>query len=219
MELNKERQTVTHETVKDHITQHVQRTHKEGHDIAKSTRDLKKVDLLSEKLERLVSQETDADKLKIKQDSPDVDCSMQKKMQLERAHTLDQNLNKVHALTHSNCCDKMMQNRIEEHPDCESKIKDHPVELLKAIKVLMHDQTRAKHLHASLTEAMSRLIDVKQVAGEQRSAGSCKTIQASTRHHEVSCGNKDARRDLRAHARTLKLDKRDREDCHERRSL
>ena len=74
---------MSHETVKDHITLCAQRTCKEEHDIAKSTRDLDKVDLSSEKPMRLMSLETDAAKLKIKQDGLDIDCSTQNKMCLE----------------------------------------------------------------------------------------------------------------------------------------
>ena len=38
----------------------------------------------------------------------------------------------------------MMQHRIEEHPDFESTIQNDPIELLKAIKIVMHDPIRAK---------------------------------------------------------------------------
>lgn len=161
-----ERQTVTHETVKDHITLCVQRMHKEGHDIAKSIRDLEKTDLSGEKPQRAMSAASDNATKKIEQDGLDVDCTMQSKMHLEQVHMLDQNLTKTCALVHSTCCDKTMQNRIQEHPDCESKIRDDPIELLKAIKVPMHDPTRVKCPHASLVEATSRLVDVEQMENE-----------------------------------------------------
>ena len=43
--IGRERQTVTYDTVKDHIVQHVQKTYKNGQDIAVSLRNLVKKDL------------------------------------------------------------------------------------------------------------------------------------------------------------------------------
>ena len=55
-----------------------------------------------------------------------------------------------------------MQNRIEEHRDFETTVRDNPIELLKAIKTLMYDPSRAKYGYASLTEALVRIITVAQ---------------------------------------------------------
>jgi hypothetical protein len=41
---------------------------------------------------------------------------------LDRKEPPDQNMNKAHALIFSQCCNKTMQNRIEEHPDFETLI-------------------------------------------------------------------------------------------------
>ena len=59
-----------------------------------------------------------------------------------------------------------MQSRIEEHPDFDTKLQDDPIELLKAIKVLMHDPIRAKYPYASLTEAVARIVNIKQMENE-----------------------------------------------------
>jgi hypothetical protein len=82
---------------------------------------------------------------------------------LERKDTLEQNLTKAYALIFSTYCNKTMQNWIEEHPDYESMIRDNPIELLDKIKVLMHDPIRAKYPFASLTEAMIRMLNIKQI--------------------------------------------------------
>jgi hypothetical protein len=58
---------------------------------------------------------------------------------LDRKNTLEQNLTKAYALIFITCCNKTMQNRIEEHLEFEATIRDDPIELLKKIKVLMHD--------------------------------------------------------------------------------
>jgi hypothetical protein len=55
---------------------------------------------------------------------------------LERKDALEQNLTKAYALIFSTYCNKTMQNRIEEHPDYETTIRDDPIELLSKIKVL-----------------------------------------------------------------------------------
>jgi len=59
-----------------------------------------------------------------------------------------------------------MQSRIEEHPDFESKIQNDPIALLEAIKILMHDPVRAQYPMVSMTDALSRLVNVKQVDNE-----------------------------------------------------
>jgi hypothetical protein len=81
---------------------------------------------------------------------------------LERKDTLDQNLTKAYALIFSTYCNKTMQNRVEEHSEFETAIRNDPIELLNKIKVLMHDPIRAKHPFASLTEAISRMLNLKQ---------------------------------------------------------
>ena len=42
------------------------------------------------------------------------------------------------------CCNKKMQARTKESPDFESKIQNNPIELLKIIKMKMHDQSKDK---------------------------------------------------------------------------
>ena len=59
-----------------------------------------------------------------------------------------------------------MQNRIEEHLDYESIIRDYPLELLIKIKVLMHDPIRAKYPFASPTEAITRILNIRQMENE-----------------------------------------------------
>jgi hypothetical protein len=45
-------------------------------------------------------------------------------------------------------------------------IRDDPIDLLDKIKMLMHDPIRAKYPYASLTEAMSRMLNIKQIESE-----------------------------------------------------
>jgi hypothetical protein len=77
-------------------------------------------------------------------------------------------LTKAYVLIYSTYCNKMMQNRIKEHPDYKTTIQDDPIELLTKIKVLMHDPIRAKyHFASTLTEAMIQMLNIKQQDNEQ----------------------------------------------------
>jgi ATP/maltotriose-dependent transcriptional regulator MalT len=61
---------------------------------------------------------------------------------------------------------KTMQSRIEEHPDYESTLKNDPIAVLEAIKTLMPDPVRAQYPLVSMTDALSRLVNVKQQESE-----------------------------------------------------
>jgi hypothetical protein len=86
---------------------------------------------------------------------------------LDRKGTLEQNLAKAYALIFSTYCNKRkMQNRIEELPKFDTTIRNDSIELLNKIKVLMHDPIRTKYPFASLTEAISRMLNLKQSENE-----------------------------------------------------
>jgi hypothetical protein len=72
----------------------------------------------------------------------------------------------VYALIYSNYCTKTMQVRIEEHPDFTTKIRNDPVELLEAIKTLTHDPVRAHYPFASMHDALTSLVNLKQIENE-----------------------------------------------------
>jgi hypothetical protein len=86
---------------------------------------------------------------------------------LDRKDILEQNFAKAYALIFSTYCNKTMHNRIEEHSDFKTTIRNNPTELLNKIKVLMHDPIRAKYPFASLTEAISRMLNLKQSENER----------------------------------------------------
>ena len=60
-----------------------------------------------------------------------------------------------------------MQARIEAHPDFEAKIRNDPIALLEAIKELMHDPVRAQYPMAGMTDALKRLLNLRQAEDEQ----------------------------------------------------
>ena len=98
---------------------------------------------------------------KIEQEGFNMDYQMEMKRWFERAELYEQNKTKAYS-TILGYCSKTIQNRVEEHPDYETMIRDDPIELLKAIKILMHDPVRARYPFASLTEAFDRVLNMKQ---------------------------------------------------------
>ena len=103
---------------------------------------------------------------KIEQDGYNVLYTAEVQNNMDRKIALDTNLGRAYALILSTYCNGMMQQRIEEHPDFESTIQNEPTELLKAIKIVMHDPIRAKYPYASLTEVLMRTLNIKQLEHE-----------------------------------------------------
>ena len=159
----------TYETVKTHIEQYIQKTYKHGQDIAESLRELQKKDLSGVTPVRQMSTyvKVDEERLrKIEQEGYDVLYTAEVQNYMDRKNTLETNLGRAYALILSTHCNGMMQHHIEEHPEFDSKIQNDPIELLKAIKIVMHDPIRAKYPYASLTEALMRTLNIKQLEQE-----------------------------------------------------
>ena len=62
-------------------------------------------------------------------------------------------------------CSTQIQVRVQAHTTYNS-IRDDPIGLLKLIKQMMHDPERAKYGYASIKEALSRMINMKQHESE-----------------------------------------------------
>ena len=104
--------------------------------------------------------------MKIEQDGYNVLYTTEIQNYMDRKSTLDTNLGRAYVLILSTYCNGTMQHRIEEHPDSESTIHNDPIELLKAIKIVMHDPIRVKYPYASLTEVLMRTLNIKQLEHE-----------------------------------------------------
>jgi hypothetical protein len=164
--IGRDRQAVSYDTVKDHIVQYVQKTYKNGQDAAVSIRNPVVMDLTPHVPRRGAA--TAADNAANLRQQAGMDILYQAKLEryLERKDTLEQNLAKAFALIFSTYCNKTMHNRIKEYPKFEITIRDNPIELLNKIKVLMHDPIRAKYPFTLLTEAISRMLNLKQSENE-----------------------------------------------------
>eukprot|EP00980_Cylindrotheca_fusiformis_P025965 scaffold15010_cov49-Cylindrotheca_fusiformis.AAC.1 len=83
-----------------------------------------------------------------------------------RRDDLRKNKPKAYALIFADFCSSSMQIRIKEHPKYESDLYNDPVELLKAIRVLMHNPVRAIYPYLSLSDAMAKLLNMRQKEDE-----------------------------------------------------
>jgi hypothetical protein len=160
-------QSATYATVKDAIIQHVQKTYKDSNDVAQSLKEATMIDLTKEKPVRSISTQEDATKASVEQSGMDREYQEELRRFLDHEDSLHQGLYKAYALIIGNYCTRPMQARVEEHPEFESKIENNPIELLEVIKTLMHDPVRAQYPMVSMSEALTRLVNVKQFEGEQ----------------------------------------------------
>jgi hypothetical protein len=84
------------------------------------------------------------------------------KIYKQRVLTFKENLVKAYGLIWDDYMTATMQNRIEQHPDYESKIKNNPVELMLAIRASMHESVRAQHTILTLFLALTKFFTYKQ---------------------------------------------------------
>ena len=161
--IGRDKQMQTYDSIKDHIVQTVQKTYKNGVDVAISLRDLVKKDLDPLKPIHTQTGVTDAATATREQAGFDIVYQLELERYMNRKKLLEQNLHRAYALVFSTYCSKTMQNCIEEHPEYESTIRDNPIELLIKIKMLMHDPLWAKYPFASLTESINRVMTLKQL--------------------------------------------------------
>jgi hypothetical protein len=163
--IRKERQTVTYQMVKEYIIQLVQKTHKNGKDLADSSRKMEKIDMTKNMPTRRLSQETGADKI-TEQEGFDMLFKAEIEIYTKRKYEFEDNMNKTYSLIYLQHCNKTIQDRIMGHPEFKSKIENDPIKLLKAIKILINDPVRARYPYASVTESITRFMTCKQLENE-----------------------------------------------------
>ena len=132
--IGRDKQTVTYDTVKDHIVQTVQKNYKHGLDVAQSLRNEELVKIEEAEPKRKLSQKTSQVEKDLDQTGLDIMYQEELKRYLERKEDLEGNMTRAYALIFSQYCNKTMQSRVEEHKDYITTIRDNPIELLKKIK-------------------------------------------------------------------------------------
>jgi hypothetical protein len=153
--------TAAYATTKEAVIQQIQKNYIGGQDVAKSLDDMQLVDLTAEAPIRGISTKTDAAEKAVEQDGLNIKYQEELRRHLDRKDALKEGLNKAYALIYTDYCTKAMQSRIEEHPEYLT-LKNNPIAVLEAIKTLTQDPVRAQYPLVSVTNALERLINVKQ---------------------------------------------------------
>jgi hypothetical protein len=152
----------TFQTVKEAVLSYIQRTKKDSKDVRVSLDKEQIVDLNAVKPKLQISRESDPSDNANEQKAFDKEFEGELEDWRLRRKELENGLEMAFALIKENYCTKTMKDRIESHPDYEALIKDNPIELLKAIRVLTHDTVRAQYPYVSLVESVSRLMNIRQ---------------------------------------------------------
>ena len=93
----------------------------------------------------------------------------QKRDTLIRDKTLDSNLRVAYTILFSNYCDKELQNRLENKKDFTTKIENDPIELLAAIKDMIHTTSHERliYLFETFWTSFAALFKLKQKKEER----------------------------------------------------
>jgi hypothetical protein len=114
---------------------------------------------------RKISQDTGTDKV-TEQEQFDMLYKTEIDIYTKRRHEFEDNMNKTYSLIFLQHCNKTIQDRILGHPEFEDKIENDPIELLKAVEILINDPVRARYPYASITESITRFMTCKQLENE-----------------------------------------------------
>ena len=158
----------TFNAVKEKKVIHIQKTYEFGRDIATAIRDGKTFDpttkrptrnmycitppateTVEEKTNRLL-RESDGQK------AFDIEYDSELKHYLKRKYSYEENEAMAFALIVNDYCTTAMKNRIQEHPEYETKLLDDPIKLLDAIRILTHNPLRAVYPIASGVDVLYR---------------------------------------------------------------
>ena len=159
----------TFASVLEHVISFAQRSY--GPDVAQSIRDMKVVDLDTDKPElKLVTKVDPTDEDKV---IPDPDCqkaedmffSARVKLFLNREEKLKEGLKKLYSTILANCCTDLMVTRLQQDPSYDTP-QDDPIALLKKIKELVHDTVRAKLPWLTLQATERRMLNIQQMEEE-----------------------------------------------------
>jgi hypothetical protein len=125
-----------------------------------------KIDMMIKIPVRKISGVSKANDKATEQEGYDILYKAEIDMYTKGKHELEDNMNKMYSLIYLQHCNKTIQDRIHAHPDFETKIKNDPIELLKAIEILINDPVRARYPYPSVTEAITRFITCRQLDNE-----------------------------------------------------
>jgi hypothetical protein len=128
-------QSTTYQNVKDYIIQLVQKSFRNGKDVADSIRKMDRINMTLKIPVKRLSGATNADDRATEQEGYYIQYKAEIDMYMKRKHELEDNMNKTYSLIYLQHCNKTIQDRIHAHPDFKTKIKNDLLELLKAIEI------------------------------------------------------------------------------------
>ena len=151
-------------TVKDEIVQKVQKMY--GYEVAYLLQQLSECDM-SAQAKSVCQRSTDTNMEAKAEEQYGMDMMYQAKVNdyIKRSNLFTQNLWKSYAVIWE-YCSKQLQNTIKTRVDFKTTIQDEPIELLKTIKIVMHEPERSKYPYALIMEAFKRVINIRQKENE-----------------------------------------------------
>jgi hypothetical protein len=152
----------TFASVKDTIVLHFRQ--KQQIDVAVSLDNMSLV--IIKELKRPISKAKDEEERKEEQRGFDIDYKGDKDEWRARSKNLKDGMVSADATIMTDYCTKTMRNRVEEHPEFNTKILNDPIELLRAIKVLIHAPKRAQYPLLDWLATLKRFLLLKQQSGE-----------------------------------------------------
>jgi hypothetical protein len=141
----------------------VQKSFRNGKDVADSIRKMDRIDMTSKIPVRRLLRALNADCKATEQEGYDILYKAEIDMYTKRKHKLEDNMNKTYSLICLQHCNKTIQDRMHTHPDFETKIENDLIKLLKAIEILINDLVQARYPYTSVTEAMTRFMTCRQL--------------------------------------------------------
>ena len=167
------KQTCTYASVKEHIEKVIQQKYDEPDDMIKSLRELKVVSIEKPKM-RWADPDVDVEddemlaksKFVYAQKACEIEYQSLMNEHTTRVSRLRTNLTKAYGMIFEQYCSKVIQQRVEEHPDFEDVIRDDPIELLKVIKIIMCEPVRARFPIGTGFDVLKRFIELRQNESE-----------------------------------------------------
>ena len=122
-------QTVPYDTVLEALLLKIQTEFDGGYDVARSLKNLARVDLNAERPQRLVSVLADPANRAIEQDGLNIDYAEAIKLHHLRVEALRKGLHSAYSLIFDKYCTKSMRDELRKAADFETRIIDNPIRL------------------------------------------------------------------------------------------
>ena len=162
-----EHQSVTHDMVKEHTLQDLQKDPRHGNDLVECPRKGINTGTPTLEPERTIEKSggQTAEEQKLKQEGHNMEWQIERKEFGVRKNVYEANVFKAYAIIFG-FCNKAMQTQIEETGDFETKIRNDPWLLMETIKLRMYGQVRAKYEYVQPTDTLIQFLTLKQEHGE-----------------------------------------------------